>query len=98
MLEILYRKDICNEFKGSEVSVIKIANILSALHVIKYIVVDSIKNEGMYVFPDLDESSVKPVVNDQTTFSEEEIKRKEQELDRLRKRTELLTSLTSSYE
>ena len=50
----------------------------------------------MFVFPEIEDSLVCPAVNDRSTFNEEEIKREENELIRMRKRIEKLESLTSS--
>lgn len=75
----------------------KIANILASLHVIKYIVIDSIKNEGMYLFPEVGENVLIPLINDRTTFDQDQIQKEEVELARLRKRVEKLENLTSSY-
>lgn len=63
---------------------------------IRYIVVEEEEKEGMFVFPEIEDSLVCPVVNDRSTFNEEEIKREENELIRMRKRIEKLESLTSS--
>ena len=46
--------------------------------------------------PELDENMRDAVEINQFSFSQEEIKRREQELEQLRKRIELLTTLTSS--
>lgn len=89
-------QDIPLVFKGNEASIIRIANILASLHVIRYIVVEEEEKEGIFVFPEIEDSLVCPVVNDRSTFNEEEIKREENELIRMRKRIEKLESLTSS--
>lgn len=84
-------------FKGNESSVIKIANTLASFHVIKYVVIDSTTNEGIYLMPDLDENRIIPSISERSVFDEEEMKREEAELVRLRKRVEQLENLTSSF-
>lgn len=59
--------------------------------------IDSSTNEGIYLMPDLDENRIVPSVTERFLFDEEEMKREEADLIRLRKRVEQLENLTSSF-